>query len=169
MLPVLASLLTTLFFNPTGGKAQEIFKASGAGQDPDMKVSGIVGQLQQNALLGLISAVVFIGIVWVCFVLKECAQLNRPQKNIRRHSTTLLILIVGLSVFCGRCTVEQRARAAEYRAAKAAENHSCPTQRHHVNYENLPFNNRYPSNGYSNWHGSFFCKYCGQRVYNSRH
>ncbi len=165
VMSVLATLLTPLFFNPVAGKAQGVYTT--AGQAPDMgssDIANIVGQLEYSALLVLLGAGVLMGIVFICHVSKACADLNRPEKNARN----LLILVAGLSVFSSSCTVEQQMRAAEYRAAQAAENRSCPSRYHHVNSENAALNNRYPYNGYSNWQTPAFCNYCGQRVFKSR-
>lgn len=167
VLPVLATLLTILIFNPAVGKAQGLYTTAGTGRAADTggsDMANIVGQLEYNALLALLGALVLMGMVFICHVWKACADLNRPEKNARN----LLILVAGLSVFCSSCTVEQRMRAAEYRAAEAAENRACPSPHRHVNYENTPLNNRYPYNGYSNWQSPVFCKYCGQRVFNVR-
>ena len=170
VLPVLVALLFTLFFSPAVGKAQ--YASSGAGQTPGMggsDIADIVDQLERSALLALIGIVVFIGLVWIGYVSKECTRLSKPQEDTRRPFMSLLILVAALSVFCGSCTVEQRARAAEYRAAEAAENRTCPAPRHHVNYENAPLNNCYPYNGYSNWKAPTYCNYCGQRIFNRNH
>ncbi len=172
VMPVLVALPITLFFNPAAAKAQGNYTASGTGQTLNLggsEMTDIVGQLEYNGLLLLlVGAIVFMGLVWICYVVKECAQLNKPQKNGGKHFIALWMLVAGVSVFCGSCTVEQRARAAEYRAAQAAENRSCPSRYHHVNSENAALNNRYPYNGYSNWQAPAFCNYCGQRVFKSR-
>ena len=147
VLPVPAALLTTLFFYPVVGKAQDVYTSAGAGQAPDMggsDMASIVGQLEYNALLALLGAVVLMGIIWICHVSKACADLNRPQEDTHRPFMTLLILVAALSV-CGSCTAEQRAMATQYRAMEAAENRTCPLQHH---YENAPFNDRYPYDGY---------------------
>jgi hypothetical protein len=171
VLPVLAALMTTLFFNPAAAKAQ--FTNFGAGQTPGMgdpDMAGIVGELEQSALMALIGAVVFIGLVWICYVSKECARLSKPQENARRPFMTLLILVAALSVFCGSCTVEQRAMAAQYRATADAERGTCPSLFHTGNDEDSPFNNSHPYDGYSgSGYGPSFCKHCGQRIYNGRH
>ena len=124
--------------------------------------------LEQNALWVLIGAVVLMGVGWICSVLKACTQLNKSPKNSGRPSVILLFLITGLSVFCGSCSTAQRAMAARYRAASTAENRNCPYPHHCINYVNTPFNNRYPSNSYSNLQGPSFCKYCGQRILDNR-
>ena len=164
-LPVPAALLITLFLNPLAGKAQAAFTSAGAGQAHGVggsDMADIVGQLEYNALLALLGAVVLMGIVYLCHVSKACADLSQPQKSIRN----LLVLVIGLSSFCSSCSAEQRARAAQYHAE--AEYHTCPMNHHKSSDRGPVFNNRYPSNGYSNWYGPTFCKYCGQRISRAR-
>lgn len=173
-LPVLVALLTTLFFNPAAAKAQGNYTASGTGQTlhtGGSEMADIVGRLEYSGLLLLLSAIVLMGLVWICYVVKECAQLDKPQKNGRKHFIGLWVLVAGVSVFCGSCTVEQRATAAQYRAAEAAEMRNCPSAHHYENHVNSAVNNRYPyngyrNNGYSNGQGPAFCKYCGHRIFN---
>lgn len=123
-------------------------------------VDNTVRLLEQTAVFGLTGAVILMSIAWVFYIWKECTSLKKPQKN----SAMFLILVGGLSFFGTSCSVEQRARAAHYRTAEAAERSACPSQHHHGN---TPFNNRFPpSYSYSDGHSPSFCKYCGQRVSN---
>jgi hypothetical protein len=114
--------------------------------------------LEQNALWVLIGVVVLMSLAWISSVLKACVGLNKPKKSSRRPSMTLLVLILGLSVFCGSCSVEK------YRMAVAAEQRTCPLRHHYGNEVNIPFNNRYTSTSYSNSSGPIFCKYCGYMI-----
>ena len=169
VLPVLAALLITLFFSPVAGKAQGVYTT--AGQAPDMvgsDIANMVGQLEYNALLALLAAVVLMGVILICHVSKACADLNRPQENPRRRFTTLLILVAALSVFCGSCTAEQRAMATQYRDVAAAENGTCAMPYHSEKHSNIPYTDGYPSYGYFNLDSPTFCKYCGQRIFKSR-
>ena len=127
--------------------------ASGMG---DSDVNGVVDLLEHNALMALFGFVVLVAILYICHITKACADLNRAPKNVRN----LIILVIGLSSFCGSCSVEQRAMAAQYRAAEAAEHRHCPSPYQHGNYVNSPFNNRNPAIG----HGSSFCRDCGKRI-----
>ena len=121
----------------------------------DSDVAGVIDLLERNALMALFGFVVLMAIIFICHISKACAGLNRAQKNARN----LIILVVGLSSFCGSCSVEQRAMAAQYRAAEAAEYRHCPSPYQHGNYANISFNN-----GYSNGHGPTYCRYCGQKI-----
>ncbi|MBC7776737.1 MAG: hypothetical protein H7246_14985, partial [Phycisphaerae bacterium] len=49
----------------------------------DVNTMNTIRQLEQNALLALIGAVVLMGLMWICSVWKACAGLNQPQKNVR--------------------------------------------------------------------------------------
>lgn len=122
----------------------------------DSDVTGVIDLLEHNALMALFGFVVLMAILFICHISKACAGLNRTQKNARNF----IILVAGLSSFCGSCSVEQRAMAAQYRAAEAAEYRNCPSPYQHGNYANIPFNNRNPSS----MHGSSFCRYCGKRI-----
>ncbi len=121
----------------------------------DSDVTGVIDLLERNALMALFGFVVLMAIIFICHISKACAGLNRAQKNARN----LIILVVGLSSFCGSCSVEQQAMAAQYRAAEAAENRHCHSPYQHGNYANISFNN-----GYSKERGPIYCKYCGQRI-----
>lgn len=132
----------------------------------ELDVFNVVRLLEQNALLALLSAVGLMGVLWVCYVFNACARLNKPRKNtVGRPVMSLLVLIAGLSVFCGSCSVEQRAMAARYRTAEAAEIRPCPMNQHQNDQVNTAFNSQYAYTSYSNWHGPAFCKYCGQRIF----
>lgn len=132
----------------------------------ELDVFNVVRLLEQNALLALLSAVGLMGILWVCYVFNACTRLNKPQENTAgRPVMSLLVMVAGLSVFCGSCSVEQRAMAARYRTAEAAEMRPCPMNQHFNDQANTAINSRYPYTGYTNWHGPAFCKYCGQRTF----
>lgn len=135
-------------------------------KNPDgLEVMDAIHFLEQNALIALIGAVIFIGLVWLCAVLNACNELNKPQKQTTRPSSIpLLVLIAGLSIFCTSCSVEQRARAAQYRVAAEADYRSCPLRHHHDYNVNIPFNNRYYSSSTSNLYGPVFCKHCGYQI-----
>jgi hypothetical protein len=128
-----------------------------------LDIHNTIQLLEQNALLALIGAVGLMAMVWFCAVMNACKDLNKPQKNTPKTFASLLILVAGLSVFCGSCSVEQRAMATEYRAAQAAETRNCAMSHHDAN---APFSNGYPSNGFSNMRNPVFCKYCGKRIAN---
>ncbi len=120
--------------------------------------------LEQNALLALIGAVVLMGLLWICSVVHECSQLNKRRDNGSKAFMSTLILAAGLSMFGSSCTAAQQARAADLRAAQAVEGRTCPMHQHHNDQADAAFNNRSASNGYSNWYGPSFCKYCDQRI-----
>jgi MFS superfamily sulfate permease-like transporter len=123
-------------------------------------VAGVVDELTQHALFALLGAIVLSGAIYFAFVWKHCNDLNTKRKNINAPSMTIVLFVTGLSAFGSSCSVEQRAIAAQYRAAEAAEYRHCPSPYQHGNYANIPFNNRNPSSG----HGSSCCRYCGKRI-----
>lgn len=167
VLPTLAALLLPLLSNPARGKAQGVYTVEAAGKNHDLgssEMANIVSQLEYNALLALLGAVVLMGVLYICHVWKACTDLRQAQKNTRN----LIIVVAGLSVFCGSCSIEQQAMAAQYRASAGVSHRNYASPCQHENYANILFNNRYPSNGYSNWQGPAFCKYCGQRIFNAR-
>jgi hypothetical protein len=130
----------------------------------DFDLSLLVGKLEQSALMMLIGSVAFGSLIWICSILKTCVKLNKPTNNLRKPSLMLLILITGLSTFCGSCSVEQRAMAASYRKVEAAEHRTCPLPHHYQEQVNAPYLNHNPYTGYNNLYGPSFCKYCGRRI-----
>jgi glucan phosphoethanolaminetransferase (alkaline phosphatase superfamily) len=123
-----------------------------------------VHALTQNALLTLIGIVALAAVAWLAWIGKSCAELNR--KTGRTRTTSMLFGMVALffCAFFGSCSVEQRTRAAEYRAAQAYENRTCPMNQHHTNSSNAGSNQRTPYYGYDNSYGPVFCKRCGQMI-----
>ena len=134
-------------------------------KNPDgMEVMNAIQFLEQNALIALIGIVIFIGLIWLSAVLNACTALKKPQKQSSSPSIPLLIMVAGLSIFCSSCSVEQRARAAQYRVAAAAEYRSCPLRHRHESNVNIPFNNRYYATSSSNLYGPVLCKHCGYKI-----
>lgn len=161
--PTPTALLIMLLFSPAMGNTQALYPNAGQSHGTGADMTNIVSQLEYNALLALLGAVVLMGIIYICHVSKVCADLNQPQKNIR----SLLILVAGLGAFCSSCSAEQQALAAQYQPRE--EYRSCPLNHQDTGQTDSAFNNRYPSIGYSNWYGPAYCKYCGRRVSNSPH
>ncbi len=128
----------------------------------DLNTMDTLHQLEQNALLALIGAVVLMALLWICSVAKACTELNQPQKSPGRSSMMLLILITGLSVFCGSCSAGRWEQAARYRMAMKSEFRDSPCAHQSMHPMNIPANNPYPSNGYSNGLGPSVCGVCGQ-------
>jgi hypothetical protein len=125
--------------------------------------ASIVDCLAQNALLLILGIVVFMGVCWCYFIFTEYTSLLRKeQKNGHWPAMSLLAFALAMSISGSSCTAAQRARAAEYRAAQEVENRRCPMNQHRNEQENTSFNNRSFYNGYSNWHGHAYCRFCGQ-------
>jgi len=114
-------------------------------------------QLEQNALWALIGAVVLMALLWICSVAKACAELNQPQKSPSRSSMMLLVLITGLSVFCGSCSTGHW----EQRMAMKSELRNGPCPNEYTHPQNLTSSNAQTSNGHSYWVGPSVCRYCG--------
>lgn len=166
-MPILAVLPITLFFNPAFATAQKVYTIAVSGHTADAEgseVAGVIDQLQHNALLALLGAILLMGIVYVCHVSKACADLNRSKTNVRHSFPVLLILAATLSTFCSSCSVEQQVMAEQYRAAMEVEYRGCPAHHYSGNDSNVAFDNHSSSNGHSNAFGPSFCKYCGQRI-----
>jgi hypothetical protein len=127
-------------------------------------VTNLIGSLTQNALLVLLGAIVLVGIIWVCFIFKACTQLDKPKVNNRKYIFNAIMFLIGLSIFG---TVAQQTRAADYRAAQAAEKIDCRRPHQHESHTANSFNNG-AYNGtksYQNWHAPTFCKHCGKRIF----
>ncbi len=135
----------------------------------DMNTMNTLRQLEQNALWALIGAVVLMGLLWICSIAKACAELNQPHKSPGRSMMMLLVLIIGLSAFCGSCSAGRWERAEQYRMVMKSEFRNSPCPHEFVHPNNVPLNNRYPSNGYSNWVGPSVCRFCGQVDFSRYH
>jgi len=125
-----------------------------------------VSTLTQAALFTLLGAIALGGAIFIWWVWKSCADLKQPQINARKSYLHLLILVAGLSTFGSSCTAAQRARAADIRAAQAAENRTYQMNQHCSHPSNSRYNNRSPYYGYSNWQHPSFFRCCGQRMAN---
>jgi hypothetical protein len=137
----------------------------------DADLSNVIGLLEQNALLALLSIVFLMGVAWFCGLWKACADLNKPQSSARPPSLLLLLaLAAGLGTVGSSCTAAQQARAADIRAARDAEGGICVC--------NIPYNNR-SYNDYTGINkqyfdqdlatGKPFCRHCGLRIYQRNH
>ena len=170
LLPTLAMLFFFLFFHPDTGSAQAMRTFSnGHPGHQDMVSSGLVRQLEQNALFTLLGFLTLLGLVWIGYVVKACARLNRRDGNTGRSFLLVLVLTAGMGAFCGSCSETQLARASQINASMYTETQPCTSPYHHSNFVNIPYNNNYSSKGYSNWQGPYYCKYCGQKVYRTGH
>lgn len=159
--PTPAALLAALFFSPLAGYSQIVHAGSGQPyQANNADVTGLVGQLQHNALLSLLGAVALMAFVYIWHVSKACADLRSLPRNKNNSFIMIVVLALGTSAFCSSCSVEQEMMAARYR--EMTESTVCPMGRHHEDPANAAFNNRYPYNGYSRGNNPTHCKYCGQ-------
>lgn len=132
-----------------------------------MDMEHTIRQLEQNALIALIAGVLLMGAGWMVSVWKACTQLNQSTGSAKKQASALLILITGLSIFCGSCTAAQRARVEQYRIAQEAERRACPLRYHYQNTSSIPFFNHNPNTSYTKLAGPTFCRYCGRRIQNN--
>jgi hypothetical protein len=128
-----------------------------------------VNTLTHTALFTLLGAILLAGVAFIWHAWKSCASLNQSQTNTRNHFLLFLICTAGLSAFGSSCNAAQRARSVDIRAAQATEIRTCPMNAHCCDRANTAFNSRSPYQGFSNWQGSTFCKFCGQRIYSGGH
>jgi Na+/alanine symporter len=135
----------------------------------DRALYNIIDQVEQNALLVLISLVAIISILWLGYILKTCVDLSKKRSSNPLSTLFLLLLLgVGLSLSGSSCTATQQARVADIKAAQAAERSTCLLPNHDRSWGNHPSGNRQPAGGYTNWNNAYTCKYCGQRVFTNR-
>lgn len=170
----LAALLTMLIFSPVSGTAQGNHLASSAGQGPGLNASalnGVIEQLGYNGLMILLGAVVFMGLIWISYISKECSHLGDISKSARKPSVFLLLPLIGLCASLESCSTAQLAQAAKYHNATAQENRFCvcPAQHNGVNRGYNAAGNFSLPIGYSGSFSQPFCKHCGQRIFDHNH
>ena len=134
-------------------------------QQAQMDLSTTVRSLEQNILLALTAGVVFLGIIFACYVIKENARSNRPKQAKHNYFLTLLFLVMGVGMFCSSCGVAQQVQAASFDVVQEHVQRGCP--HHQASPEPLAFVNIYRTIGYSAQRTST-CKLCGQRIVNTR-
>lgn len=121
--------------------------------------------IEQNILLALTAGVLFLGIIFVCYVIKEYTNSNQTQKAKRNHFLTLLLLVVGTGMFCSSCGVAQEIQTTPSDLTQAHMQSGCP--HHQANQEPAAFAYVYRTIGYPAQRTSV-CKFCGQRIVNTR-
>jgi hypothetical protein len=129
------------------------------------EVSSAVHFIEQNILLALTAGVAFLCVIFVCYVIKEYTQSKGAQQNSRNHFMSLLVLVLGTGLFCSSCGVAQEMHAAPSDLTQAHIQHGCP--HHQANQEPVAFANIYRTIGYPAQRTSA-CKFCGQRIVNTR-
>jgi hypothetical protein len=135
-------------------------------QQAQMDLSTTVRSLEQNILLALTAGVALLAIVLVYYVFKESAKSNRPkQANRSNYLLTLLLLVVGMGMFCSSCGVAQEMQATPSDLTQAHMQSGCP--HHQANGEPAAFAYVYRTTGYPAQRTSI-CKFCGQRIVNTR-
>lgn len=131
----------------------------------ELDLSNTVRLLEQNILLALTAGVVLLGIVLVFYVFKENTQSNASRQNSHNHFLSLIILVVGTGMFCSSCGVAQEMQATPPDLTQAHIQSGCP---HHLaSQEPVAFANIYRTIGYPAQRIST-CKFCGQRIVNTR-
>ncbi|MBL7781985.1 MAG: hypothetical protein JNM22_12260 [Saprospiraceae bacterium] len=176
-----SALLTTvalplaLVFSPLAGIAQTHFSAADSNLDiheGKSELSNLLGQLEYSALLFLLGAAALAGIVWISYVLRTCADLNKNTRNTRGHFLFLLAMLAGMGIAGSGCSSTQLARAAEMRAAQAAESSNCICQSAAPNNLYYGMSGMYNLTSYytnSNAFSRPVCKRCGRPVTNRSH
>lgn len=131
----------------------------------ELEISNTVRLLEQNVLLALTAGVVLLGIVLVFYVFKESTQSNVSRQNSHNHFLTIIVLVVGMGMFCSSCGVAQEMQASPSDLTQAHIQSGCP---HHLaSQEPVAFANIYRTIGYPAQRIST-CKFCGQRIVNTR-
>ncbi len=129
------------------------------------EVSSAVHFIEQNLLMSLTAGVAFLCVIFVCYVIKEYTQSKGAQQSSRNHFLSLLVLVVGTGLFCSSCGVAQQMQAAPSDLTQEYIQHGCP--HHQANQEPVAFANIYRTIGYPAQRTSS-CKFCGQRIVNTR-
>jgi heme/copper-type cytochrome/quinol oxidase subunit 2 len=158
-------IVAALFLSTTSLlSAQSMASLSNVNQ-AKLEVSNAVHFIEQNILLALTAGVLFLGIIFVCYVMKEYANSNQSQKARPNHFLSIIVLVVATGLFCSSCGVAQQLHAATSDLTQDYIQQGCP--HHQANQEPLAFANIYRTIGYPAQRTSV-CKFCGQRISNSR-
>jgi hypothetical protein len=129
------------------------------------EVSDAVHFIEQNILLSLTAGVAFLCVIFVCYVIKEYTHSKGAQQSSRNHFMSLLVLVLGTGMFCSSCGAAQEMHAASSDLTQVHIQHGCP--HHQANQEPVAFANIYRTIGYPAQRTSA-CKFCGQRIVNTR-
>jgi NADH:ubiquinone oxidoreductase subunit 6 (subunit J) len=154
-------IFSTLFLStPSLLSAQSMASLWDANQ-VEHEVSAAVHLVEENILLALIAGVVFLVILFVCYVLKENAQSNRGQQAKHHPFLSLLVLILGMGMFCSSCGVSQTMQSSSSGMTSAHILSVCP---HHQAYqEPFAIQSMYRLKGYPRQRISS-CRFCGQKL-----
>ena len=157
------------------GMAQTHFSAidnSQAFDHSQSELGNVLGQLEYSALLFLLGAAALVGIAWISYVLRTCADLNKNTRNTKGHLLLLLAMLASIGTMGSGCSATQLARANEMRAAQAAESSVCICQSGAPNnlfYGMSGMNNLTPYYTFSSSSSIPTCKRCGRPIeYRSR-
>lgn len=130
-----------------------------------LEVSNAVHFIEQNILLALTAGVLFLGIIFVCYVIKEYTNSNQAQKAKSNHFLSIIVLVVGAGLFCSSCGAAQEMQTTPLDLTQEYIQQGCP--HHQANQEPVAFANIYRTIGYPAQRTSV-CKFCGQRIVNTR-
>jgi heme/copper-type cytochrome/quinol oxidase subunit 2 len=158
-------IVTVLFLSTTSLLSAQSMASLHNVNQAKLEVSNAVHFIEQNILLALTAGVLFLGIIFVCYVVKEYANSNQTQKAKHNHFLSLIVLVVGSGLFCSSCGVAQEMHAASSDLTQAHIQHGCP--HHQANQEPVAFANIYRTIGYPAQRTSA-CKFCGQQIVNTR-
>ena len=158
-------IVAALFLSTTSLlSAQSMASLSNVNQ-AKLEVSNAVHFIEQNILLALTAGVLFLGIIFVCYVMKEYANSNQAQKAKHNHFLNIIVLVVGTGLFCSSCGVAEPMHTTSSGLTQEYIQQGCP--HHQAGQEPLAFANIYRTIGYPAQRTSV-CKFCGQRISNSR-
>lgn len=158
-------IVAALFLSTTSLLSAQSLASLNNVNQAKLEVSNAVHFIEQNILLALTAGVLFLGIIFVCYVAKEYANSNQAQKAKHNHFLSLVVLVVGTSLFCSSCGVAQQLQTAASDLTQEQIQNGCP--HHQASQEPLAFANIYRTIGYPAQHSSI-CKFCGQRIVNTR-
>lgn len=158
-------IVAALFFSTTSLLSAQSMASLHNVNQAKLEVSNAVHFIEQNILLALTAGVLFLGIIFVCYVIKEYANSNQAQKVKPNHFLSIMILVVGTGLFCSSCGAAQQMQAAPSDLTQEYIQHGCP--HHQANQEPVAFANIYRTIGYPAQRTSV-CKFCGQRIVNTR-
>jgi heme/copper-type cytochrome/quinol oxidase subunit 2 len=129
-----------------------------------MEISNTTRLIEQKILLSLTAGLVLLGIILVCYLFNENNQSKSSHQTKRNQFLTLILLVIGVGLFCNSCGSTQQFGAIQAHARQQVEQSRCPY--HPANQKPADVVYSYRTIGYPTQPTSY-CKFCGKRLLNT--
>ncbi len=156
-------LIVALSLPVSGLLSAQVPASLGEVQHAEMEMNNTLHLLEQNIFLILSACIFLFGILLVCYVLNVSAQTTRKQQA--PHNRSILLLFLGLGLFCSSCGAMQQVDVTTA-AALSAHTEASPCPHHKIYQEPLAFHSMKRTKGYPHQPVSS-CRFCGQKMIKS--